>query len=112
MLLILLDDVFGVGIELEDFLVGTTSQENMLLIFSRMEFNAERCFAISETPNNFAGLGVPKLNDFVERCGEEFTTIVRKLNVSDGLGVAHISAKAFSVGQHVPDFDGAIVTST
>ena len=59
MLLVLLNNVFRVGVKLQDFLVGAPSQENVLLILCGMEFDTEGCFPIGKTADNFTCFGVP-----------------------------------------------------
>ena len=48
---------------------------------------------------------------FVERGREEFATVVGKLNITHRLGMPHIRAQAFSVGQHIPYLHRAVVTA-
>ena len=66
MLLILLNDLFRVRVKLQYLLVGASGKENVLLVFSRVELNAERSPAIRKAPNHFSCLSVPQIDEFVE----------------------------------------------
>ena len=97
MLLILLNDVFGVSIKLKNFLVCASSKEYVLLIFSGVKFDAEGGLTVGKTSNYLPCLCVPELDNFIERCTEELFTIVSKLNISHCFGVTHVRPEAFSV---------------
>jgi hypothetical protein len=90
MLFVLLYDVLRVCVKLQDFLVCTPCKEDVLLVFSWMEFDTERSLPISETSDNFTSLSVPKLNDLVKRSTEELLSIVGKLNITHCFSMAHV----------------------
>jgi len=90
MLFVLLYDVLRVCVKLQDLLVCTPCKEDVLLVFSWMEFDTERSLPISETSDNFTSLSVPKLNDLVKRSTEELLSIVGKLNITHCFSMAHV----------------------
>ena len=62
MLFVLLHNLFGIGVKLQNFAVRTPSQENVLFVVRWMELDAEWRAAIGESTDGFACLCVPKLN--------------------------------------------------
>ena len=59
MFLILLNNLFLICIKLENLFVGATSQENILLIFCRMELDAKRCSFVCITSYDLPSFSVP-----------------------------------------------------
>jgi hypothetical protein len=58
-LLVQLHRLFGVDVVLDNLLICTTGQEDVLLVFSRMEGDALGILFHLIIANNFARLGVP-----------------------------------------------------
>tara|TARA_B110000285_G_C14739824_1_gene430232 strand:+ start:256 stop:507 length:252 start_codon:yes stop_codon:yes gene_type:complete len=83
MLFILLDDVLGVGIELQDFLIVTTSQKDVLFTIRRVKFDAGWHTFVGEAMNDFTIFGVPELDALVVACAQETASIVLKANVAN-----------------------------
>lgn len=92
MLFILLDDVLGVGVELQNFLIVTTSQKDVLFSVSRVEFDASWHSFVGEAMNDFTIFGVPELDALVVAGAQEAASIVLKANVADRFLVTHVSS--------------------
>ena len=61
---------------LDDLLVGHTRQENVLLVFVRMESHDVRDFSIAEPLQASTGLGVPELHLSVISTGQKLAAVV------------------------------------
>ena len=109
MLFILLDDLLGVRIKLEDLLVGAASEEDVLLVISWVELDTEWHSLVGEGLDHFACLGVPQLYDSVKTCTEEPLAIVCEADISDCFLVAYVSSHTLTVSGHVPDLALAVV---
>jgi hypothetical protein len=87
---------------LNNLLVRAACNEQRLLVGIGVEFDAVRRFAICESPDTRAGLGVPVLDPSIVTCAQELVTVVGVANVTDSFGVASKSAQHFTVVVHVP----------
>jgi hypothetical protein len=90
MLLILLNDFASISVILNDLLVGTTSQENVLSIIRRVIFNTEGSLSVCEASDYLASLCVPKLNNLVKASTQESSTIIAEAYVSHSLRMTHV----------------------
>jgi len=92
MLFVLLCDLTGVSIKLQDLLVCTTGKEYVLFIICRMEFDTEGSFVVRERADHLPGLSVPQLDNLIESCTKEATAIIAETNVPYSLLVAHVGS--------------------
>ena len=102
MLIVCLDDLVGPGVVLDDLLVGHTGQPDVLLVRIRVVFDDIRHLSIRERLNTFAGLGVPRLDIPVIRCGEEFGALVVEGHILDGLRVPQECPEAIAFVVDIP----------
>jgi hypothetical protein len=110
MLIVFLSDIARVGIPLNDLLVVHASQKDVALGWIRVELDAIGQLLIRESLQTLARFRVPKLHLSIEAGRDKALAVVRKGNVSNGLGVAHESSKAFSIVVDVPQLsEGASV---
>jgi hypothetical protein len=110
MLLILLGNFRGIGIVLQNLLIGTTCKEDVLSVIRWMEFNTERSLAIGEALNHFASLCIPQLYDFVKTCTQESSAIITEANISNSFTMSHVSSHASSMSKYIPYFHCSIMT--
>lgn len=111
MLVVLLNDVPRVGVKLVDFLVGTSSEENMLLVRVRVEADTVRDLVVGrESRNAFARFRVPQLDHLIITRRQKPSSIIVESNVSDTFRVAVESPQAAAVVVNVPQLDFAVHT--
>lgn len=110
MFLVLLHNFLGVGVELEDFFIGATCEEDVLLVLGRVKLHTEWRSSVGEAANDFPSFGVPQIDQFIEASTQEFSTIIRVADVTDSFSVALVCADTFSVSCSIPDLTCTVMT--
>ena len=100
---VLLNQFAGAGIELNDLLVGHTSQELVGVLCTRVESNDVWRLAGRETTKALAILGVPEFDLAVVGCCEECFPGGMEICVGDSFGVARESAQKLARMECIPD---------
>lgn len=103
MLVVLLRDIAGLRIVLDDLLVGAADQKGALLARFRVERHAVRDLAEVEGPDALARLGVPQLDKAVVTRTQKLAAVVIEGQVAHGLAVAMDGAQQTAVVVYVPD---------
>ena len=76
-----------------------------------MELYAEWRSTICEAANDFACLGVPQVDKFVEAGAKELSPIVSVADVTHGFLVTLVRSYALPVRRCIPDLASTVVTS-
>lgn len=109
MLVVGLNDLAGVGIELNDLLIAIAGEESTGA--HRMPDTAEWSLLRTEGVDDAAGLRVPEMRDAIEPRREEAAAVSLECDISHCSGVSLICMKA-PLAFDVPDAAAAVVTST
>lgn len=88
---------------LNDFLVRHTSQEDVLLVFVRMETNDVWYLPISKALDALSCLCVPELHGAIVGARQELTSVIRKAYVLHSLGMAIEGTETVPVGVDIPE---------
>ena len=110
MLLVLLHNFLRVGVELKDLFIGATRKEYVLLVLCWVELHTKWRSSIREAADYFSSLGVPQIDQFIEASAQEFSTIIRVADITDGFCVALVCSDTFSVSCSIPDLTCTIMT--
>lgn len=107
---VLLDLFSRVGIKLHHFVVGRSSQQHMLHVFTGVDLHTERHLSGGVGSQHLASFGVPELHFLVPAAGCEFGSVIAEADIAYRLAMAHVRSHAPLVSVHVPYLDGAVHT--
>ena len=90
---------------LNNFLVGHTSKEYILLILVRVEANNVGDFPIAKTLQTLTSFCVPQFHLTIVGAGKKLTTVIWEWDVFDCLNVTMKGSKTISMGVDIPKLE-------